>query len=231
MAERTSEMLSDHIVYQVIKSIVLALAARFQGTPELQRVLQDIVQRAGSDRFASDIVYSSVSARDSADEVINWKGFDDEQMKKAFGRRMKLRHPNPVSGILPSNLDDPLAFSRWRVYVPEDTPYLTEFFKSAFDFNVENLGIFLRWLLPGNVGYQGSPIKFIESFYSPVSDIVRRLNEAEVNHVQWSPEHAAAIKRFWDFLKEQGLREEVTAQAEASSSPGLQPIRNDLPLD
>lgn len=63
MAERTSKMLSDHIAYQVIKGVVLTLAARFQETPELQRVLQDVVQKAGSDRFASDIVYSSVTER------------------------------------------------------------------------------------------------------------------------------------------------------------------------
>ena len=203
MAERTAEMLSDHVVYQVIKGVVFALAARSQGTPELQRLLQDVVQKAGSDRFASDIVYSSVSARDTADEVTNWDGFDSEQIKKAFGHRMRLRHPVPVSEILTSNLDDPMAFSRWRFYVQEDTPYLTEFFRSAFDFSVENLGIFLQWLLPGNVTYEGSPIKFIEGFYSPVSDIVQRLKNAEGHQVQWSPDHAAAIQRFWDFLKKE----------------------------
>jgi len=179
MAERTSEMLSDHVVYQVIKGVVLALAARFQGTPELQRVLQDVVEKAGSDRFASDIVYSSVSSRGAADEVTNWDGFDSEQIKKVFGMRMRLRHPKPVSEILASNPDDPLAFSRWRFYVPEDMPYLIEFFRSAFDFSIENLGIFLQWLLPGNVAYEGGAIKFIEGFYSPVSDIVQRLKNAE----------------------------------------------------
>jgi hypothetical protein len=65
---------------------------------------------------------------------------------------------------LASNLDHPLAFSRWRIYVPEDRPYLTEFLQSAFDFNVENLGISLQCLLPGNVTYQEGAIKFVESF-------------------------------------------------------------------
>ncbi len=203
MAERTSEMLADHIAYQVIKGLVLALAARFQGTPELQRVLQDAVQKAGSDRFASDIVYSSVSAREASDEVTNWDGFEPEQIKKAFGRRMRLRHPKPVSEILTSSPDDPLAFSRWRFYVPEDVPYLTEFFRSAFDFSINNLGIFLQWLLPGNIAYQGGAIKFVEGFYSPVSDIVQRLKSAEERQVRWSPDHAAAIQRFWDFLKKE----------------------------
>jgi hypothetical protein len=101
---------------------------------------------------------------------------------------------------LDSNLDDPLAFSRWRIYVPEDRPYLTEFFRSAFDFNVENLGIFLQWLLPGNVTYQEGAIKFVESFYSPVFDIVNRLKNAEERHVQRGPDDSAAIQRFWDFL-------------------------------
>jgi len=201
MSERTSEMLSDHVVYQVIKGVVFALAARFQGTPELQRVLQDVVQKAGSDRFASDIVYSCVSKREAADEVTNWDGFDSEQIKMVFGHRMRLRHPKPVSKILTSNLDDPLAFSRWKIYVPEDKPYLTEFFRSAFDFSIENLGFFLQWLLPGNVAYEGGAIKFIEGFYSPVSDIVQRLNNAEERHVRWSPDHVAAIQRFRDFLK------------------------------
>jgi hypothetical protein len=202
MARRTSAMLSDHIAYQVTKGLVFALAARFQGTSELQRVLENVIESAGSDRFASDIVYSCVSARDTANEVTNWNSFDTEKIKKVFGQRMRLRHQKPVTGILPSNGDDPLAFSRWKFYVPEDAQYLTGFFRSAFDFNVKNLGIFLQWLLPGNIGYQGSPIKFVESFYSPISDIVARLKKAEDENVKWDSEHAAAIERFWGFLKE-----------------------------
>jgi hypothetical protein len=207
MAERTSEMLSDHIAYQVIKGVVFILAARLQGTPELQRLLEDVVQKAGSDRFASDIVYSCVSARKSADEITNWDGFDSEQIKKVFGHRMRLRHSRPVSEILTPNPDAPMAFSRWRVYVPEDMSYITEFLRSAFDFNIENLGIFLQWMLPGNINYSEGPIKFTEDFYSPVSDIARRLKKAAEDHVQWSPGHANAIQRFWDFLNKEGPSE------------------------
>ena len=87
MAERTLGMLSDHIAYQVLKGDVLALAAHFQGTPKLQEVLAEVVQAAGSDMFASDIVYSSVSAREKADEITNWNGFDAEEIKKAFGSK------------------------------------------------------------------------------------------------------------------------------------------------
>jgi len=204
MAERTLGMLSDHIAYQVLKGDVLALAAHFQGTPKLQEVLAEVVQAAGSDMFASDIVYSSVSAREKADEITNWNGFDAEEIKKAFGSGMRLRHPRPVSNLLPSDGDHPLSFSRWRVYVPEDVPYLSDYFKTAFDFSPQNLGIFLQWLLPGNVGYQGSPIKFVEGFYSPASDIVARLKKAEQDGVKWSPEHAAAIQRFREFLEAEG---------------------------
>lgn len=208
LAERTTGMLSDHVAYQVIKGVVLALGARFQGTPGLQQVLQQVVRKAGSDRFASDIVYSSISARDTADEVTNWDGFDSEQLKKAFGERMRQLHPTPVHKILAANLDDPLAFSRWRFYIPEDGAYRTEFFRSAFNFSVQNLGAFLQWLLPGNVSYQDGAIKFIESFYTPVSDITARLKKSEEDKVQWSQDHKAAIQRFWDFLKkEQGPQE------------------------
>jgi hypothetical protein len=200
MAEHTVGMLSDHIAYQVLKGDVLALAAHFQGTPELQAVLAEVVQAAGSDMFASDIVYSSVSAREKADEITSWSGFDTEAIKKVFGTRMRSRHPKPVSNILPADVDHPLAFSRWKVYVPEDVPYMTDYFQTAFDFSFQNLGTFLQWLLPGNVAYQGSPIKFVEGFYSPVADIVARLKKAEEDGVKWSPEHAAAIQRFWEYF-------------------------------
>jgi hypothetical protein len=201
LAERTAGMLSDLVAYQVIKSVVFALAARLQGTPAMQQVLQDVVQKAGSDRFASDVVYGCVSARQSADEVTNWDGFDPEQIKNVFGQRMRLRHIRPVSVILELNLDDSVAFSRWKTYIPEDVPYIIDFFGSAFDSKVENVGIFLQWLLPGHVTYEGGAIKFIEGFYSPIADIVRRLNNAEQNQVQWSADHADAIQRFWAFLK------------------------------
>ena len=79
-----------------------------------------------------------------------------KQSRKFFGARMRFRHPRPISNLLPSDGDHPLSFSRWRVYVPEDVPCLTDYFKTAFDFSPQNLGIFLQWLLPGNVGYQGS---------------------------------------------------------------------------
>jgi hypothetical protein len=203
MANRTSTMLRDHVAYQVIKGLVLALAARFEEIPKLQKLLENVVEKAGSDGFAADIVYSSVSGRNNADEITSWTGFDVEHMKKVFGQRMRQRHPTPVSEILPSNLDDPLAFSRWNFYVPEDAPYRTGFFRSAFDFNIVNLGTFLHWLLPGNVGYQNGAIKFIEGFYSS-AEIAARLKKAAEGGVQWSPEHMAAIQRFWDFLKEEG---------------------------
>ena len=161
-------------------------------------MLDLVVKEAGSDRFASDIVYSSVSARNLANEVTNWDGFDADQIKKAFGQRMRLRHQKPVRAVLTSELDDPLAFSRWNFYVPEDKSYITEFLRSAFDFSVDNLGVFLQWLLPGNIGYQNGAIKFIEGFY-PVSEIILRLKKAQEDNVQWRGEHAAAIQRFWDF--------------------------------
>jgi hypothetical protein len=219
MAERTLGMLPDHIAYQVLKGVVLALAARFQGTPELQEALGEVVQTAGSDGFAAEIVYSSVSAQDRAGEITNWKGFDKEAIKKAYGQRMRLRHLTPVSDMLPSGVDDPMAFSRWRFYVPEDIPYLTEYLRTAFDFNIKNLGIFLQWLFPGNIAYQGSPIKFAEGFYSPISDIVTRLNQAKKDGVQWTPEHAAAIQRFWGFLEAESESPPPTSQDPGGSDP------------
>ena len=131
---------------------------------ELQAVLAEVVQAAGSDMFASDIVYSSVSAREKADEITNWSGFDAEAIKKVFGTRMRSRHPKPVSNVLPADADHPLAFSRWRVYVPEDVPYMTDYFRTAFDFSFQNLGTFLQWLLPGNVGYKEVPSSSSRAF-------------------------------------------------------------------
>src|ERR1700757_4746616 len=83
---------------------------------------------------------------------------------------------------------------------PRTHLYITEFLRSAFDFSVDNLGVFLQWLLPGNVSYENGAIKFIDGFY-PVSEIVVRLKKAEKDKVQWRADHAAAIERFWDFYK------------------------------
>jgi hypothetical protein len=202
MARRTGGMLSELVVYQVIKGLVFSIAARFQGTKQMQEVLEQVVESAESDRFASDVVYSSVSERSLADEVTDWKSFDPEEMKKTFGKRMRLRHPRPVTGLLSSGID-PLSFSRWKAYVPEDAPYIGDFLRSAFDSNAENLGIFLLWLLPGNVGYQNGAINFIESFY-PVAEVIQRLKSTESKGLKWSTEEAAAIKRFWGFHSSEG---------------------------
>jgi hypothetical protein len=94
-----------------------------------------------------------------------------------------------------------MAFSRWKVYVPTDVPYITEYFRSAFDTDIRNLGVFLQSLLPGSVSYEGSPIKFIDSFYFPVSEVITRLNDAQETGVQWSAEQEAAIARFRNYLK------------------------------
>jgi hypothetical protein len=202
MAKRTSEMRSDDVAYIVIKGLVFALAARFQGGPDFQLVLDQVVTEAGSDRFASDILNSSVSERNLADEVTSWDGFDTDQIRKAFAQRMRQRHQTPVKEVLALAPDDPLAFDRWRFYVPEDTPYITEFFRSVLDYSVENLGIFVQWLLPGAVSYQNGAIKFIERFY-PVPEIVLRLNKAQEDKVHWHAEHAAAIERFWNFYNQE----------------------------
>ena len=200
LAEHTSEMRSEHIAYIVTKSLVLTLANRFQGSPRLQELLHKVVLKTDSDRFASDITYSCVSARDNADEISNWTRFDPEQIKAAFGERMRSRHPKPVANLQLSS-EDVMAFSRWKVYVPTDVPYITEYFRSAFDTDIRNLGVFLQSLLPGNVSYEGSPIKFIDSFYFPVSEVIKRLNDAQETGVQWSAEHEAAIARFRNYLK------------------------------
>jgi KAP family P-loop domain len=202
IAKRTSEMKSDDVVYLVIKGLTFALAARSQGSPNFQRVLAQVVKEAGSDRFASDIVNSSVSTGHLADEVTSWDGFDTDQIKKTFGQRMHLRYQMPVKEVFAQAPDDILAFIRWKFYVPEDAPYITEFFQSGLDYSIENLGVFILWLLPGTVSYQDGAIKFIESFY-PVSEIVSRLEGAQEEKVHWRAEHAAAIERFWDFYNQE----------------------------
>ena len=198
MAKRTSEMRSDDVAYIVIKGLVFALAARLQGGPDFQLVFDQVVTEAGSDRFASDIVNSSVSRRELADEVTSWDSFDADKIKRTFGQRMRLRYQTPVKEVLALAPDDPFAFDRWKFYVSEDTPYITAFFRSAFDYSIENLGVFVLWLLPGAVTYENGAIKFIERFY-PVPEIILRLNKAQVDKVHWHAEHAAAIERFWNF--------------------------------
>jgi hypothetical protein len=216
LSKRTAGMLASHVVYQVTKGLVLTLAARFQGTPQLQLVLQDVVLNSASDGFASDIVNSSVSARKTADEITNWNGFLPEQMKKVLGDRMRRRHPTPVHQLLTSSVDDAVAFSRWKLYVPEDAGYMRELFKSAFDFDVRNLGIFLQWLLPGNISYEGSPIKFVEGFYSPATEIAERLRDAADENIKWEPGQAAAIERFWSYLSQENSQPPPTEDTETT---------------
>ncbi len=203
LAETTSSMKSDHIAYVVTKGLLFELAGRHQGTEKMQQLLQDLVLKSGTDHLASDIVYSTVSERKGADEITNWSGFDPEQMKATFGKRMRIHHLRPARALNLS-AEDLLPFSRWRVYVPGDEPYIVDYFRSAFDADVSNLGAFLQWLLPGNIGYSGGgPIKFIESFYFPVADLATRLANAENRGVQWGAEHQAAVTRFKDYLKEE----------------------------
>jgi hypothetical protein len=203
LAEQTDGMHYDHVAYQIIRGVVFVLAARFQGTPKMQLVLEGTVQRAGADRFASDIVYSSVTARKEADEVMNWEGFDNDRMKEALGGRMRLRHAKPFNGILPSNADDAMAFSQWRFYVPSDKPFVQEFLRSAFEFDIKNLGVFLLWLLRDNMAYpNGGEIKLIDDWY-PISEIVVRLSQAKQEKVSWEPEQAAAVEKFLNLLSEE----------------------------
>lgn len=199
LAERTSEMRSEHIAFIVTKSLVFALLSRFQGSAKLQEALEEVILKTDSDRFASDITYSCVSARNTADEISDWAGVDSEKIKGFFGDRMRSRHPKPVHTLQLSS-EDIMAFSRWRVYVPADVPYIIDYFRSAFDSDTRNLGVFLQSLLPGQVAYEGSPIKFIDSFF-PVAEVVTRLRETEKTEVKWTPEHQAAITRFWEYLR------------------------------
>ena len=99
-----------------------------------------------------------------------------------------------------------MAFSQWRFYVPSDKPLVQELLRSAFEFDVKNLGVFLLWLLKDNVEYpQDGIIKVIADWY-PISEIVTRLNQSEEQKVSWVPEHAAAIQRFRGLLDQRGIR-------------------------
>ena len=71
--------------------------------------------------------------------------------------------------------------------------------RSAFDSDAKNLGVFLQSLLPGNVAYEGSPIKFIDSFF-PVTELAARLSEAATKGAQWTPQQQEAIRRFREYL-------------------------------
>jgi hypothetical protein len=201
LAENTSEMKRGDIAYIVTKGLVFTLVSKSQKSARLQQVLDDLVLKADSDRFASDITYSCVSARQkSAEEITDWSGFNPEQIKEAFGERMRSRHPNSVTVLDLS--EDLQSFSRWQEYVPTDRPYITEYFRSAFDIDIGNLGLFLEWLLLGDVIYDGSPVKLIDFFF-PVTEIVSRLKEAETKGVHWSEPHGNAISKFWHYLEQE----------------------------
>jgi len=198
LAEHSSDMRSEDIAYILTRSLVLKLASRLQGSAQLLECLRIIVLHADSDRFASDITCACVSARDSTDEISNWMGVDPGQISAAFGERMRALRPRSVATLQLSS-ENVLAFIRWRLYVPADVPHITDYFRSAFDSDIRNLGIFLEWLLPGNVHYNDGPIKFVDSFF-PVSDVVERLKRSVEMGVSWTPGQRAAIERFWEFL-------------------------------
>ncbi len=158
-----------------------------------------LISEAGSDRFASEIVFYSTNNRTNNNIISNWTGVDESKLKDAFAQRMRERHPVPMSSSVDLKADDILAFTRWLAFTPNDKSYVIEYFRGAFEADPNNLGAFLLWLLPGNVSYEGSPIKFVEGVY-PVTDIAQRLEQAEANGFNWTPHHALAVSRFWEFL-------------------------------
>jgi hypothetical protein len=200
LADKTPLMLSTEIIYIRIQAFVLASAGKMQGTPVLQEFLLSLVQHAGSDYFASSVVHSSTTGRRRTEEITDWSGVSEERLKEAFTERMRRSHPTPYSEALKFSSDDVVTFMRWQIYAPSDESYITEFFRSAFDADRNNLAIFLQWLLPGNVGYEGSPIKLIDKFY-PSAETKERLEKAEAEGVNWGPPHAAAVNRFREFLE------------------------------
>ena len=202
VAKATSEMLSDHIVYIRAQRFVLSVAAKFQGDAKLQSALSNLIACAGSDRFASDIVASSTSERDKNQIITDWKGVSEESLNEAFGDRMKARYPLGRMNLPELNRDDMLAFSRWRVFAPNDASHISNFFRGVFDAADENVVRFLKWLLGAGVVYQGGAIKFMEYLYPP-EDIVERLKKADMSGKQWDSEQAAAISRFRQAWREE----------------------------
>lgn len=183
-----------------VRRLVLVFASRFQGTLVLEPLLTEIIYSASSHGFAADIAFFCTAHRSGNNIIHNWEGVDEAIVREALGRRMRQAHTIPSYSDFNLTKDDLGAFRFWMTSVPADRDHLVRYLDDQFERSLDNVGKFLSWLFPGNVGYSGDPITFMEMFY-PANPVRRQLAAAsEVNHV-WSAEHQDAIRRFMEFLE------------------------------
>jgi hypothetical protein len=202
IAQLTSEVTSDAFVYIQAEGLVLECAARFQGSASLQKTLLELIADAGSNRFASDVVFRFTPKGEGATELVtDWTGVDAEELKTAYAERMRSRYKRPELKPLQLSRDDVIAFARWKFYVPVDQAYIASYFQSALESDIKNLGIFLHWVF--QTAFTDGTIKFVDSLY-PVEKIVRLLADSEAKGMKWEGEQDDAVQRFRQLMKEEG---------------------------
>lgn len=191
-AEYTSKMQGGEIAFILTKPFIFKYADKLNGQA-LEKYLLNVMQHAGSNLFASEIVHRYIDDQDQPKSSPVLK----ESLKNAFAARMKDYYAKPIlKDVELSGDDDLIALLRWKSYVPEDIEYFTEYLRLVFDSNPKKLAAFLRWILLANISFPEGSFKVLESLY-PAKDIEARLKSAESSGVQWDAKDADAISLFW----------------------------------
>ena len=124
------------------RALLFAAAQRFEGTPRLQPILIEAIQRCSSDAFAADILRYSTSMRQQNNIIANWQEVDEPAIKAAFCERMRRRYRvGSEQEFQYSRRDDLSPFFIWECQRRREAARIA-FFRDRFQRHPVELGKF-----------------------------------------------------------------------------------------
>jgi hypothetical protein len=196
------------------RALLFAAAQRFEGTPRLQPILIEAIQRCSSDAFAADILRYSTSMRQQNNIIANWQEVDEPAIKAAFCERMRRRYRvGSEQEFQYSRRDDLSPFFIWVNASEEEKQQEIAFFRDRFQRHPVELGKFLGWALPKTtVVYEGDPLLTLERLF-PVDELVEALRNRDEE--QWLEQERESVQWFLELMGERNNREREQGSRDA----------------
>jgi hypothetical protein len=158
------------------RSIVFAAAEYLNGASGAQAILEGVILKAASDRFATEVLNDCTTTKNR--ELRDWSKVDSEHLKRAFRDRMNAKYGSGGASFFPSEGQvDFVPLGRWALCGTEGRNQVEQYLRREFDARHSNIGNFLVRFFPAEKVHPTEdpraqdPIGTIRRIYFPPEEL------------------------------------------------------------
>lgn len=156
--------------------IIFSVAKRFAKSHKVQRLFENIINRASSHAFAAEILWYCVN-REKQHILVDWQNVDLNKLRLCFRNRMRQKYyPGGTASVFDSGREQILpALFEWAKCGEEAKTELREYLSDEFARKPERVGRFLHWMLPSDEFSGPDALAGLEKLF-PIKELKDLLN-------------------------------------------------------